>query len=292
MTEIKYINRETNSLETEEVPGSGAMHFLYGNPIGKFSLWFFIKRKVFSSWFGKYMSSKRSAKKIPGFVESHNIDLSQYVVPDGGFQSFNDFFYRKIKADQRPIGEGVISPADGRILVFPTITDASKFYVKGKTFDLIEFLRDEQLAQLFNEGSLCVVRLAPVDYHRYHFPVGGVPSESKLINGYYYSVSPIALQKNFQIFLENKREYSVLKTASHGKVLICDVGATLTAGIQQTYVAGKSVNKGDEKGYFYFGGSTLILLFEKDAITFSKDLIENTHNGFETLVKMGETIGK
>lgn len=291
MTEIKFINRNTGSLEVENVPGGGSLRFLYGNPIGKFTLWFFIKRKLFSAWFGKYMSSQRSAKKIDDFVKKHQIDLNQYIVPENGFSSFNDFFYRKIKSQFRPIGEGIISPADGRVLVFPSISDAHKFYVKGLEFDIEKFLGNKELAKEFIGGSMCVVRLAPVDYHRYHFPLEGVPSESKLINGYYYSVSPIALQKNVRIFLENKREYTILQTEEKGRVLICDVGATLTAGIQQTYQSEKRVEKGEEKGYFYFGGSTLILLFQKNRMTFSDDLIANTEKGLETLVKMGETIG-
>lgn len=292
MTQIKYINRVTGSIETENVPGGGSMRFLYGNPIGKFSLWLLIKRKFFTAWFGKYMNSRSSAKKIPSFVENHKIDLEEYVVPEGGYKSFNDFFYRHIKPDFRPIGEGVVSPADGRVLVFPTIDSSQKFFVKGEAFNLNKFLKDDELASRFVGGSICIVRLAPVDYHRYHFPVHGIASESKLINGYYYSVSPIALQKNMKIFVENKREYTRLESDENGLVLICDVGATLTGGIQQTYQPNSQVKKGTEKGYFFFGGSTLILLFEKNRIVFSEDLIENSSRGYETLVKMGETIGR
>ncbi len=291
MVEIKYINRETGEEEVENVPGGSAMKFLYSHPIGHFSLWFFIKRKFFSALFGKYMRSKASKKKIAGFVEEHKIDLSAYIVPDGGFSSFNDFFYRKVKSAHRPIGEGVVSPADGRVLVFPELEDAQRFFVKGTSFDLKTFLQNDELVEQYRNCAMCIVRLAPVDYHRYHFPLAGLPSKSALINGFYYSVSPLALRKNMEIFLQNKREYTTLETMSHGKVLICDVGATLTGGIRQTYSPGKEVEKGDEKGYFYFGGSTLILLFERGKITFSADLVANTKKGFETLLKMGETIG-
>lgn len=293
MVEIEYINRSTGEKEVEKVPGGGSMKFLYGNPIGKLSLWLLIKRKFFSVWFGKYMSSKSSVKKIQGFVRNHQIDLNEYQIPEKGFQSFNDFFYRKVKPEMRPIGEGVVSPADGRVLVFSEISDTQKFYVKGEEFDLNSFLDgNKQLVDLYNGGAMCVVRLAPVDYHRYHFPVSGSPSASILINGAYYSVSPLALQKNMKIFLQNKREYTVLDSSSNGKVLICDVGATLTGGICQTYEPNKPIQKGDEKGYFYFGGSTLILLFEKGKVSFNEDLLSNTNKGLETLIKMGETIGK
>lgn len=292
MMEIKYINRETNQQETEKVPGGASMNFIYGNPLGKLSLWLLIKRKAFTAWFGKYMDSSASRKKIEGFVEKHGIDLNHYVVPEGGYRSFNDFFYRKIKPEYRPIQKGVVSPADGRVVVFPELSLTQRFFVKGKEFDLQTFLQDQKLAQTFEGGAMCIVRLAPVDYHRYHFPLAGVPGESVLINGSYYSVSPIALQKNTQIFLENKREYTVLTTQDHGDVLICDVGATLTGGIVQSYQPDVAVQKGDEKGYFRFGGSTLILLFEKEKITFSDDLVRNTKEELETLLKMGETIGE
>lgn len=292
MIEIKYINRRSGDVETEKVPGGGSMNFLYSSGFGKLSLWLLVKRKAFSIWFGRYMSTKASAKKIPGFVEKHKIDLHEYIVPKDGFKSFNDFFYRKVKPEFRPIEEGVVSPADGRVLVFPDISEAHKFFVKGEEFDLNKFLNgDKKLTNLFVGGAMSIIRLAPVDYHRYHFPLSGVPEKSVLINGALYSVSPIALRKNMKIFFENKREYTVLKTNTHGKVLICDVGATLTGGIRQTYTPDVSVNKGDEKGYFYFGGSTLILLFEKGRISFSADLVSNTESGFETLLKMGETIG-
>ncbi|HIP32387.1 MAG TPA: phosphatidylserine decarboxylase [Crocinitomicaceae bacterium] len=291
MQEIHYINRSNNQEEIEKVPGNGFLNFLYGgNPLGKMSLWLMVKRKYFSVVFGKYMRSSFSKSKIAPFVKKHQIDLNDYQKQE--FEHFNDFFYRKIKPSARPIGDGIVSPADGRVLVFPKISDTQQFYVKGSAFDLITFLQNEELAKKYDNGSMMVVRLAPVDYHRFHFPVSGVPSENKKIKGDYYSVSPIALREKVEIFLQNKREYCVLHNKEIGDVLICDVGATLTAGIHQTYQPTKPFQKGDEKGYFSFGGSTLIVLFEEGKMNFSKDLIENTSKGFETLLKMGEQISE
>lgn len=291
MQEIKYINRSTGKVEIEKVPGNGFLNFLYGgNPLGKMSLWLMVKRKYFSVLFGKYMSSPRSKKKILPFVSKHGIDLNEYEKSQ--FDHFNDFFYRKIKPSFRPIGEGIVSPADGRVLVFPIISDTKKFYVKGSEFNLHNFLKNDELAEKFNNGAMMIVRLAPVDYHRFHFPVDGIPGENYKIKGDYYSVSPIALRQKVEIFLQNKREYCILSSKEKGDVLICDVGATLTAGIHQTYTPNSPILSGDEKGYFSFGGSTLIVLFEKGKMEFSKDLIENTQNGLETLLKMGEQIGE
>ena len=138
---------------------------------------------------------------------------------------------------------------------------------------------------------MIITRLAPVDYHRLHFPTSGIIEESKKIEGYYYSVSTHAIRKNFRIFCENKREYSILKSDDFGNVIIVEIAATMVGGIKQTYIPNTRVKKGEEKGYFYFGGSTTILLFEKDKIKLDIDLIENTKKGLETKVYMGEKIG-
>lgn len=293
MEEIKFKVRGSDNVVTEKVPGGGFLSFLYGgNPLGRLSLFLLVKRKVFSVGFGKYMSSSKSKKKIAPFVAKHGIDLNEYVQPEKGYQSFNDFFYRNIKATARPIEEGVVSPADGRIVAFNSLSDTTKFFVKGSEFGLKSFLCDDNLSAKYTGGAMLIVRLAPVDYHRYHFPVRGVVGPSKIIKGFYYSVSPLALRKKMEIFCQNQREYSIQTSNEYGDVLICDVGATLTGGIVQTYEVDELAEKGSEKGYFAFGGSTIILLFEKGKIQFSEDLIKNTNDGFETFLKMGETIGR
>ena len=137
---------------------------------------------------------------------------------------------------------------------------------------------------------MAIIRLAPADYHRYHFPASGIASASVPVKGHYFSVSPLALKGSLKILCENYREFCTLSTADYGDILITDVGATMVGSITQTYKAETEVKKGDEKGYFSFGGSTLVLLFEKDKVVFDKDLILNTKNRFETSVKMGENI--
>jgi phosphatidylserine decarboxylase len=236
------------------------------------------------------MSSPRSKKKIAPFVAKHGIDLNEYIQPESGYQSFNDFFYRHIKPSSRAIQEGVVSPADGRVLAFNTLKDTQQFFIKGSEFDLSSFLCDDPLVKKYQEGGMMIVRLAPVDYHRFHFPVTGEVSKSKVIKGFYYSVSPLALRRKMEIFCQNQRQYCIQKSDVYGDVLVCDVGATLTGGIIQTYKEDTVVEKGSEKGYFAFGGSTLILLFEKGKIQFSEDLVKNTKDGFETFLKMGERI--
>ena len=139
---------------------------------------------------------------------------------------------------------------------------------------------------------MVIVRLAPADYHRFHFPADGKISMSRKIEGYYYSVSPHAIRQNFRIFCENKREYSILSTEKFGDICIAEIGATMVGGIKQTYEPDTFVKKGDEKGYFYFGGSTVIMFLEKDRVEIDRDILENSINGIETKVFMGEGIGK
>lgn len=290
---IEYIDRQTGNILNEDTPANGIMNFLYGNnPMGKLSLNSLFKRKFLSSLGGKYMNSKASLKKVKPFIDKYNIEMDHFIVPKNGFKHFNDFFYRKVKTDKRPIQQGVISPADGRVLAFQNIKDTTNFFIKGSQFDLTKFLNNKALASKYNNGSMFIVRLAPVDYHRYHFPVSGKVSDNTKIKGDYYSVSPVALKKSLAIFLQNKREYCTVATEDNGEVLIMDVGATMTGSIIQTHKPNTIIDKGLEKGYFAFGGSTLVLLFEPNTIKFSKDLLTNTKNGYETFLKMGETIGQ
>ena len=292
MAAIQYIDRYSGKLLTEEVPSVGVMNFIYGNnPLGKLSLNLLFKRKFLSRWGGMYMDSKSSKSRISPFIKQFNVNMDEFEIPLDGFNHFNDFFYRKIKPGARPINEGIVSPADGRLLAFQNINDTLKFYVKGTEFDLSTFLKDDDLASKYAGGSMLVIRLAPVDYHRFHFCATGIASRTVDIKGAYYSVSPIALKKNLAIFLENKRAYCSIKTEHYGDIMHVDVGATMTGSIIQTYTPDTVINKGDEKGFFAFGGSTIVLLFEKDKISFSEDLLANTAKGYETYVKMGDTIG-
>ncbi len=290
MAGISYIDRKNGELRQENVPGVGILNWLYATGSGKLALHLLFKRKLVSALGGWYMNTRHSAKRIPSFVEEHGIDLNEFQISTTKeYKSFNDFFCRKLKKDARVMGEHLISPADGKILVFATLKDVNTFFIKGSEFTLTRFLQNDELAIRYAEGSMAIVRLAPPDYHRYHFPASGIASEPTKIRGHYFSVSPLALRGSLEIFCENKREYCTLATKEYGDMLIADVGATMVGSIIQTYSPGQ-VKKGDEKGYFAFGGSTLVLLFEKGKVQFDKDLISNTEKCLETTVRVGETI--
>ena len=288
---IHYYERESGQIKTERVAGEKWLVWLYYNPVGEVTLWTLAKRKLVSSIYGNSMDQASSAKKIPPFIEDFDIDMS--IAQKQEFNSFNDFFTRKLKKNARPVDTGaniVVSPADGKILAYADISN-SDFIIKGYRFDVSSFLNDPELAPKFIHGSLLIIRLAPADYHRFHFPLNGTITKNKQIDGDYYSVNSYALRKKAEIFCLNKREYTLLSNPLFGEVVVAEVGATLVGSIVQTF-EGSIVNKGEEKGFFKFGGSTVVLLFEKDKIRIDQDLLTNTEMGYETTVKMGERIGE
>jgi len=289
---IKYIDRITGTQKVEKVPGEFWLNWLYNNPIGKISLEGFVKRKALSEWYGDKMDSPESADKIADFVEGYGIDLSE--AQKQNFTSFNDFFYRKLKPNARKIDMDttvLASPADGKVFAYADVSNQD-FIVKGYKFNLKEYLQDDVLFKKFEGGSLIIVRLCPTDYHRLHFPFDGtVKQENKKIVGDLYSVSPIAIKHKVELFCMNKREYTLLNNDLFGDVVYSEVGATMVGSIIQTH-EGKEFKKADEKGYFKFGGSTIIMLFEKGKIKIDKDLLDNTQNGMETAVLMGMRLGQ
>lgn len=286
---IRYIERSSGEIKTEKVAGERWLVWLYNNPIGELSLYAMVKRKFVSSVYGGMMDSEKSTNKIPAFVDEYNIDLS--IARKKEFTSFNDFFIRRLKPEARPVDEDsnvLVSPGDGKILAY---AEASKndFIVKGSRFNVLQFLGDSILAQKYIHGGIVVLRLCPSDYHRYHFPINGKISFPTIIDGDYYSVNPIALSKRLDIFCENKREYVLISTHEFGDIVMAEVGATMVGSIIQTY-DGSLATKGEEKGFFKFGGSSVVLLFEKGKVSIDEDLLENTRNHLETEVKMGERI--
>lgn len=287
---IQYYDRESGLLKTEKVAAEHWLVWLYNNPVGEATLWALAKRKVVSSVYGTRMDRPSSIQKIEPFVEEFDIDMRS--VKEQEFDSFNDFFTRKLTDNARPvdtIATVAVSPADGKLLAYADISH-SDFIIKGTRFDVLSFLNNAKLAQNYVGGALVVVRLAPPDYHRFHFPVGGSVSPLTRIDGDYYSVNPLALRKMTEIFCLNKREITIVTNPLFGDVVVAEVGATMVGSIVQTYT-GDSVTKGEEKGYFKFGGSTLVLLFEKNKIRIDADLLMNTLKGYETAVEQGERMG-
>jgi phosphatidylserine decarboxylase len=288
---ITFFNRLTGRLETEAVYGEGFLRFTYESPLGALPLHSLVNRAAFSHWYGRRMDAPASRAKIAPFLATYGVDTGEFADPPESYRTFNEFFYRKLKPQARPIapGENVITfPADGRHLVLPDIANCDDFFIKGTRFDLPALLRDAALAARFAHGSMLISRLCPVDYHRFHFPCAGTPGAARQINGPLYSVSPIALRRRASIHWENKREITLLRTPHLGDVLLLEVGATCVGSIIQTYTPDTPVEKGAEKGYFRFGGSCFITIFEPGKIQFSDDLIEHSKSGREVYARMGD----
>lgn len=186
----------------------------------------------------------------------------------------------------------MILPADARYLVFPHLKTTETFWVKGQKLSLEQLLQSAPLARRYEEGSMVIARLCPVDYHRFHFPCDCIPQEPQEINGPLFSVNPIALRRNLSILAENKRVVTSLKTTHFGEILFIEIGATYVGTIHQTYTPGTPCLKGDEKGYFSFGGSSLILLFEPRTIQFDQDLLDYSAKTIEVRALLGQSLGR
>lgn len=291
MDSIRYYNRLTGTHETEEIYGEGFLRWAYGNPLGNLSLHAFVKRPAFSKWYGWRMSKPESAQRVLPFIAKYGLNPDDFAETPGSFRSFNEFFFRKLKTAARPIDAApVVFPADGRHLGFPDISAIDSFFVKGQRFDLAGLLDDAALAAKYANGSLVLSRLCPVDYHRFHFPAAGVPSETRLINGPLFSVSPIALAQNLSYLWTNKRTLTELKTDDFGTILLLEIGATCVGTIQQTFKPGIPVEKGAEKGYFAFGGSSTITIFEPGHATLADDLLENSAKQTELYARVGSAM--
>lgn len=292
---IKFYNRKNKEYQIEKVAGNWAIKWIYGSRlVGAGLLHFLIKRRIASKLYGIYCSMSVSRKKIDKFIRDFNVDMDRFQVPQGGFKSFNEFFYRKLKKDMIKIEREdrvLISPCDGKVLAYQNIDIDMILQVKDITYSLRELIADDEIAEEYNKGTCLIFRLCPSDYHRFHFVDYGICEKTNKIKGCYYSVNPVALDKIEKLFCENKREWSIFHSKNFGDILYVEVGATFVGSIVQTYKPNEEVKRGDEKGYFKFGASTVILFFKENTVIIDDDILEQTQKGYETYVYMGEKIG-
>jgi phosphatidylserine decarboxylase len=291
---IEFFNRYTGEVEVERILGEKYIRFAYQTALGRLALHLLVKRALFSRIYGRRMDRPRSAALIPDFVRDYDIDMSEAKRSVTDFGSFNEFFYRELREDVRPVDadpRSIVFPADGRHSGFPDISVARPEYIKACAFQLDSLLGDRELAARFERGTMLVSRLAPVDYHRFHFPLSGSAGASKLINGALYSVNPIAMQWVTDTYLRNKRWSSLIETPDLGTVVMLEIGATNVGCVEYLYQPGR-VTKGDVKGYFKFGGSSVVLLFEPGRISLCDDLVEHTRAGRELYAKHGDVAGR
>ena len=284
---MKIYDRRTKEYEETEQFGQGALAFLYGNPWGRLLLKLAtspIPSNLYAFWNGM----PQSRKKIPDFIRDHGIDLSEFE--DREYRSFNDFFTRKFREGVRPIDEDpdhLISPADAKLLVYP-VDEATRMEIKGRSYSLAELTAGRMDLSGYDGGTCLVYRLCMEDHHRYCFPDDGKNLRQFRIKGKLHTVS--SLSKEFPVYQENTRVISKLRTEHFGDVVHVEVGAMLVGRIQNRDV--RSFHKGEEKGYFEPGGSTIIEVFKRGVMTVDEDIQEESANEIETKVRYGERIGR
>lgn len=284
---MEWRDRQGNVIPGEDSQDK-LLSFLYGTAVGRGLVAVMIKPWV-SKAAGAVMDSPVSRIGIKPFLKRSGIRMEEYE--QRKFRSFNDFFTRKIREGMRSVDmtpEHLISPCDCKLSVYP-ITQEQTFSIKGTQYTMESLLRDQALADRYQGGTFLLFRLTVGDYHRYSYVDNGVKGENIHIPGVYYTVNPIAGER-YPVYKENTREYSVLESEHFGSVLMMEVGATMVGRITN-YHGAQAVSRGQEKGRFEFGGSTVILCLQKDAARIDEDLWDNTRRGIETVIKLGEKIG-
>lgn len=290
MKPVVYIDRKTGERIEESVMGDGALRFAYETLLGR-TLWpLLFGSKAISSLMGLYYDSPRSRKSIRSLTSIPGCRPEEAEKPAEEYGSFNEFFTRRLKPNARPIGDGFTSPADGRLMLYLNADADMPFPLKGATRRLRDVFSPNASPDVAGgRYDIAVVRLAPVDYHRFHFPCDcRTPAPLHTIKGEYHSVNPIAIAKRPDLYADNERQI-VMCEASFGRFWMVDVGAFGVGTIAQTY-SGIEHKKGDEKGYFKFGGSTIMLVAEAGRLKFDDDLVKNSAAGLETRVLCREKI--
>lgn len=271
-------------------PASGAfMDFLYSNPIGRVGLKL-IANKTFANIERVLLDTPLSALAIDPFIKANGIDISEYVPTK--YNSFNEFFTRDILPYKRSFDlddSAVISPSDGKITAYK-LTDGARFKIKRCNYSVKSLLRSEKLAKYYAGGSIVIVRLSVDDFHHYCYPLSGVKSSNRVIDGVLHTVMPMVYDY-VPVYTENAREYCTITADNGEKITMAEIGALGVGKITNYKLLDGKVKKGYEKGMFEFGGSSIILFFPKNGFEINEKFFTNTADGYETYVQLGDTIG-
>ena len=291
---IQFFNRYSGEIETEVIYGEGFLRWAYENPLGRITVEGIAKRLFFSAWYGWRMSRPGSRSRIRPFVDTFGLNPAEFRKSIDEFSHFNDFFARELNSECRPLNNdenSIVFPADGRHFGFPRLDKVDSVFVKGQQFDLATLLINPELTARYRRGTAVLSRLCPTDYHRFHFPCQGTPGFPLPIKGYLYSVSPVALRRQLAYLWQNKRMITKLETPHLGTVTIVEFGATNVGSINQTFPPNRPVDKGQEKGFFLFGGSATMTFFEPNKVQLAPDLIHHSAAGRELYAHMGDAMG-
>ncbi len=289
---VQYVNRETGAVVTEQRHDTRLLQYFYGDEFGSQLMRRLVRRHLISKIYGWWFSRKVGTRKLEKFVKQFRIDMCEAEKPLGDYASCNEVFTRRLKANARPVQTDpslLISPADCSMTITPAL-QGTRLFIKGGSYTLGELIEDDTKAKRYEGGSIAIFRLAPADYHRFHFPDGGNADAPRRIPGHLDSVSSQALEYDPAIFCRNQRDIVEFNSDGFGRMLIIPIGATIVGKIVETYNAGPVV-RGQEQGYFEIGGSSIVIVLEKDKVVFDEDLIANRRKGLETTIKMGTRIG-
>ena len=271
---------DLNTKKTIKEKESKALKFLYNHIIGRIILKI-ATTHIIANIYASFMNSKLSKHKIKKFIKKNNINMDDYEKKE--YSSFNDFFMRNIKVGKRIISDGLISVCDSKLSVYKINKDTS-FKIKNSIYTVEELIKEENT----NYKYALIFRLCVDDYHHYVYPDDGKVISKKFIKGCLHTVQPIALKK-YKVFSENSRCITHLECKNLGKVCYIEIGAMIIGKIVNEDK--KYFKKGEEKGHFEFGGSTVVLLIEEDIDIF-KTILDNTNKDIETIVKLGDNIGR
>ena len=284
---MKYRDRQGREYE-QTTSQDSFLAAAYSSAMGR-ALMKFLGCPIFSKCARVILDSKFSVPFIFGFAEKNGIDMFDYE--ERMYRSFNDFFTRKIKPGRRFITKDknlLVSPSDGKVTAYK-ITQSDTFIIKNAVYNTASLLRDSKLAKRYEGGYAVIIRLSVDDYHRYCYCADGVKSHNRKINGILHPV----VNNYLPVFKENSREYCMIRTEQFGDIIQMEVGALMVGRITNLHTeGGVKVTKGEEKGYFEFGGSTILLLLEKDKVKLCDDLLKNTREGFETKLFQGSVLGE
>jgi phosphatidylserine decarboxylase len=290
---IRFFNRLSGQLEDENIYGEASLRWAYFNPIGKLITRLIVKNPLVSWLFGWWMDRPGSRKKIKPFIEQFKVDTDEFLETPESYPHFNAFFYRELKPESRPIDShdfSVVFPADGRHLAIENIQKADTIYAKGQELDLDQLMGDMPFTHSVDGGSVLISRLCPVDYHRFHAPFSGIAMAPLMVGDSLYSVSPLALSQKLDYLVNNRRWIIPFKLKAGKLAVVVVIGATFVGSAEFTYNPG-FVRKGQELGYFLFGGSCVVTILPHGHILMDPGLVSHSRQGIESYDQMGRPFG-
>ena len=290
MRTLPYRDRRTGAVLIERVYAAETLESLYGDRWGKLLLEQVLTRRAFSWLYGFLKRTRGSRAKIREFIDTLGVDTTEIEKPLESYGSLDEFFSRRLRPGARPVDEDpdhLLAPCDGRALAWPCL-GGRDLMVKNTRTTIPALIGDPATAAAFADPAVLLVRLAAADYHRCHFPADGTASRPRPVGTRLHSVHPIALETGAPSF-QNYRMVTRVETDAFGPLLVIEVGALTVGSIVQTFTPGR-VRRGEEKSYFRFGGSALLMLAQSNRIRFDDDLIQSTADGVESQVRVGTRV--